>query len=93
MDAAKAVELVPKLKANMLNDKIDGSDVRNKNLLAGVLSMLNSLCGMSTTLFYVFAHYTHNLTVLNADSVTELFNLQMYINRLATFLSKGNAFV
>jgi len=48
---------------------------------------------MSTTLFYVFAHYTHNLTVLNADSVTELFNLQMYINRLATFLSKGNAFV
>ena len=37
----------------MLNDKIDGSDVRNKYLLASVLSMLNSLCGMSTTLFYV----------------------------------------
>ena len=53
MDAAKVVELIPRLRPNMLNDKIDGSDVRNKNLLAGVLSMLNSLCGMSTTLFYV----------------------------------------
>jgi len=76
----------------MLNDKIDGSDIRNENLLVGVLSMLDSLCGMDTTLFYVFAHYTHNLVMLNVDSVIELFNLQMYINRLAIFLHKINAF-